>query len=120
MDGLIIKPKWCNKILHHYKSLEVRGSKTAKLNQKLYLLESKTNRVKGTFKIVDVIPVNKENWETYKYLHQVFIDYEELLQIYKTPYFWKLSEIEEFSDTMFYEHPKGAVIWVKDVDCYIE
>ena len=115
MEGLIVKPKWCSKILNDGKCLEVRGSQTSKINIPLYLLESGTRRVRGTFMISKCIPATKENWESLKPLHQVDISWEELLKIYKKPYFWQLNDVKIWDDVSYYEHPQGAVIWVKNV-----
>lgn len=115
MDGLIVKPKWGNRILYHGKRLEVRGSKTSKIGVELYLLESGSSRIKGTFCIERCIPINRNNWEKLKPLHQVDISYEELVKIYPTPFFWKLSDVAPADEVLFYEPHRGAVIWVKDV-----
>lgn len=115
MDGLIVKPKWGNKILYHGKRLEVRGSKTSKIGVKLYLLESGNPRIKGTFCIERCIPINRTNWEKLKPLHQVNIGYEELVKIYPTPFFWELRDVSPVDEVWFYVPHRGAVIWVKDV-----
>lgn len=47
--------------------------------------------------------------------HCVDISYADLKKRYKTPYAWVLSKIEPIEDIWYYEHPKGAVIWVKNV-----
>ncbi|WP_167954659.1 hypothetical protein [Anaerosporobacter faecicola] len=48
--------------------------------------------------------------------HQVNITYEELLEIYKTPYSWSLYDTEEIEDIIYYLTKPGAVIWIKDVE----
>lgn len=115
MDGLIVKPKWCDKILYHNKRLEVRGFKTRKTGKYIYLLESETSRVRGTFKIQRCISIDEENWEKLRPMHQVDITYKELLKRYKKPFFWVLDDVKERKDISYYLHPKGAVVWVKDV-----
>lgn len=118
MDGLIIKEKWINKILDKIipKTLEVRGHKTSKQDIPFYILESGTRKVRGIATISCCIPVNAENWEKLSKVHQVGISYKKLLMIYKNPYFWALKDIEIWEDNSTYSHPKGAVIWVKDVE----
>lgn len=45
----------------------------------------------------------------------VDISYQDLKKRYNTPYAWVLSDIKPIDDVWHYEHPQGAVIWVKDV-----
>ena len=119
MDGLIIKGKWIGKILYSGKILELRGSKTKKTGQTIYLLESGTGKVRGKCCISHCIPIDSEEiCEKLKPMHCVNISYEELLKIYKKPYAWALENVEAIPDGLYYEHPKGAVIWVKDVDVF--
>ena len=47
MDGLIIKKKWLDLIVSGEKTIEIRGSDTKKIDQKIYLLESNTGRVRA-------------------------------------------------------------------------
>ena len=117
MDGLIIKGEWIKKIFDkaNPKTLEVRGHKTNK-QEEFYILESGTRRVRGTARILCCIPVDAENWEKLRPKHQVYISFEELLKIYKKPYYWSLEDVEEWEDISYYLHPQGAVIWVKDVE----
>lgn len=119
MDGLIIKRKWLDKILSGEKTLEIRGSRTKKTGGQIYLLESKTRKVKGKCQISECILIeNEEMWEKLKPHHCVGISYRELLEIYKNPYAWVIKDVEVIPDNLYYEHPKGAVIWVKQVKIF--
>ena len=121
MDGLIIKKKWIDKILYGDKILEIRGSQTKKTDQMIYILESGSRRVRGKCLISGCISIDtEEKWEELKSSHCIDISYEELLKIYKKPYAWVLKEIKAIEDDLYYEHPKGAVIWVKDVEVFEE
>ena len=121
MDGLIIKKKWIDKILYGDKILEIRGSQTKKIDQMIYILESGSRRVRGKCLISGCIPIDtEEKWEELKSSHCVDISYKELLKIYKKPYAWILENVEAMSDDLYYEHPKGAVIWLKDVEVFAE
>lgn len=119
MDGLIIKGKWIDKILSGNKTLEIRGNQTKKTNQPVYILESGSQKVRGKCLISCCIPIDSEEmWVKLRRWHCVDISYEELLKIYKNPYAWVLENIEVMSDGLYYEHPKGAVIWVKDIEVF--
>ena len=115
MDGLIIKKKWLDLIVSGKKTIEIRGSNTKKQNETIYLLESGTHRVVATAIISSSYPVLRSDWSEERGRHCVDISYTDLKKRYKTPYAWVLSKIEPIEDIWQYEHPQGAVIWVKDV-----
>lgn len=116
MDGLIIKKKWLDLILSGKKTLEIRGHDTHKIEQTIYLLESGTQRVRGTCKIVSSKLITYQNWDNIKGSTGLDISMAQLNKRYHTAYAWELSEVEEWGDISYYEHPKGAVIWVKNVE----
>lgn len=115
MDGLIIKKKWLDLIISGKKTIEIRGSNTKKQNETIYLLESGTHRVVATAAISDTYPILCSDWSEERGKHCVDASYAELKKRYKTPYAWVLSKIKPIEDIWYYEHPQGAVIWVKDV-----
>lgn len=116
MDGLIIKKEWLDLIFSGKKSLEIRGHDTHKLGEEIYLLESGSHRVRGMCKIVSSRLITYQNWDNFKRLACLDISMLTLNQKYHTAYAWELSEVEEWEDISYYEHPKGAVIWVKNVE----
>lgn len=113
MNGLIIKPFWLERILYHRKRIEIRGSSTKKVNEPIYLIESK-GKVVATAVISRVIELDEILWENLMPLHQVEIPYLSLKDRYKTPYGWVLEDVEPI-EPFDYEKHQGAVIWVKDV-----
>lgn len=115
MDGFIIKKEWLDLIVSGKKTLEIRGHSTQKLNQPIYLLESGTRRVRAICSITSSALLDEYNWEKLKQEHCVDITFAELNRIYRKAYGWKLTNIEPIEDIWHYTHPKGAVIWVKDV-----
>lgn len=115
MDGLIIKKKWLDLIISGKKTIEIRGSNTKNQNETIYLLESGTHRVVATAVISSTYPVSCSDWPEERDRHCVNASYAELKKRYKTPYAWVLSKIKPIEDIWYYEHPQGAVIWVKDV-----
>ena len=105
MDGLIIKHKWLDLILKGQKTIEVRGCDTKKQGEMIYLLESRTSKVVGTCKITATYPISCSDWSEEREKHCVDI-----------PYAWVLEDVKPLDKEMYYKHPKGAVIWVKNVD----
>ena len=116
MDGLIIKKKWLDLILAGEKTMEIRGYDTHKLDEPIYLLESGTHRVRGICKIGRSQLMTYKNWDKYKTAHCVDIPFIELNKRYHTAYGWELENVQSVEERLYYEHPKGAVIWVKNVE----
>lgn len=120
MDGLIIKHKWLDLILKGKKTIEVRGSDTKKQGKMIYLLESRTSKVVGTCKIAATYPISCSDWSEEREKHCVDIPYRDLKKRYPNPYAWVLEDVKPLDKEMYYKHPKGAVIWVKNVSVKTE
>lgn len=118
MDGLIIKRKWIRMILDGKKAIEVRGCSTKKINEPIYLLESGSHRVLATCRIETTYPMSCSDWSTERENHCVDISYAEIKKKYKNPTAWVLADIKPIKDVLYYDHPAGAVIWVKNVVPY--
>lgn len=56
-----------------------------------------------------------QNWNKCKDKACLSLSFLELNKWYHMTYAWELSEVEPIEDVLYYEHPRGAVIWVKDV-----
>lgn len=115
MNGLIIKKKWLDLITSGKKTIEIRGNNTKKQGERIYLLESGTHRVVATAIISSTYPISCSDWSEKREKHCVDISYSDLKKRYKTPCAWVLTDVELIQDILYYEHPQGAVIWVKDV-----
>lgn len=121
MNGLIIKKEWLDLIIEGKKTLEIRGSDTKHKNEKIYLLESGSHKVRGTCIIEDTYPISSADWYVYsseKNQHCIDtskVSYEDLLKRYKNPYAWVLKDIIPINYDCNYEYKKGSIIWVKDV-----
>ena len=115
MDGLIIKREWLDLIISGRKTLEIRGCNTKKVKEKIYLLSSPNHRIMAECIIKAAYPISCSDWSEERENHCVDIPYPELKKRYNTPYAWVLSEVKPIKDIWFYNHPKGAVIWVKNV-----
>lgn len=116
MDGLIIKKKWLDLIVSGKKILEIRSSNTGKIGEEIYLLEGGTHRVVARCIIESTHPISNSNWSNEQKYHCVNCSYEDLRKRYKTPYAWVLKDVKPIIGNKYYKHPKGAVIWVKNVE----
>ena len=115
MDGLIIKKEWLDLILSGKKTLEIRGHDTKKINQPIYLLESGSHKVRAVCKIKSSTLMTYQNWDKYKGNACLDLSFVGLNKWYHAAYAWEIAEVEPIEDVWHYVHPKGAVIWVKDV-----
>ena len=116
MDGLIIKKWWLDLILEGKKTLEIRGNNPkSHKDKKIALIESGTNKIRGTSKIYSVVRLWRETWfKDTQNFHCIPDDMESIIT-YKKLYGWWLSTPEVFEKPVEYKIKPGAVIWVKDV-----
>lgn len=66
--------------------------------------------------IVDEMKISNGDWSEKRGRHCVNISYQELKKRYKNPHAWVFAGVEKWEDTSYYTHPKGVVIWVKNVE----
>ena len=124
MDGLIIKPEWLLQIYEPVnpftepKTWEIRGSSTSKRGR-IYLLESGSGLVTGETTIADCKPINGfDDWIDNETKHQIPIDgYLYAMATYnRKVYAWVFKDTVKYAKPMKYMKPKGAIIWVKNVE----
>jgi len=114
MDGLIIHKHWLNKIFSGEKTWEIRGTKTSKRG-KIALIQKGSGEIFGTCELAEVIgPLSRRDLEVNRGKHQLpSDDLSVILEQYTNPYAWVLSDVKRFDTPIPYNHPRGAVIWVK-------
>ena len=109
MDALIVKKPWIDYILDGIKAWEIRGTSTKKRG-KIELIQSGTGLVVGTCDLVDCIKINVDILENTYDKH--CIKNIEMVK-YKEIYAWVISNPKRYKVPKPYNHPKGAIIWVK-------
>ncbi len=113
LDGLLIRVPWIDKILDESKTWEIRGSHTGK-EGRIGLIESGTGTIVGVAELVGVVgPLSlKElsaNWRK-----AGFDRNEHLFRLpYKQTFAWVLQNPKRLPLPVPYNHPSGAVIWVR-------
>lgn len=108
--ALIVQPCWLSKILSGNKTWEMRSSKTS-IRGRVGLIEAGTGLIVGECEIVDALdalPVDE------------YFDHCEKHMIEPDPYIpsrwkypWVIKNAIRYDNPIKYNHPKGAVIWVK-------
>lgn len=114
MDILIVSPYWADKILDGEKVWEIRGSSTKKRGR-IAIAKSGTSCVFGEVSVEDAIPLTKALWEENIDKHLVRCPWDLVLEKYKHPHAWifEPNSGTRYETPKHYDHPKGAVIWVK-------
>lgn len=107
--ALIVADPWIGKILSGEKTWEMRSAPT-KIRGRVGLIRKGSGLIVGSVEIIDVLPpLDRNAAMVTKNLHKV-ADVE-LLEKWKYP--WVLKNVVEFETPLEYEHPRGAVVWVK-------
>jgi hypothetical protein len=113
LDGLLIRAPWIDKILDGAKTWEIRGSHTYK-EGRIALIESGTGTVVGVAELVGVVgPLSLKdlsaNWRKAGFDRD-----EQLFRLpYKQTFGWVLQNPKRLRSPVPYDHPSGAVIWVR-------
>lgn len=113
-DALIIKGKWLGKIFAEKdpKDWEIRGSRTEKRG-KILLIESGTGMIVGQTEITGCMELDLVDFVHHEHHHKI----PDSLHQYKLPYphtfAWQIKGSKKYREPIPYNHPQGAVIWVK-------
>lgn len=110
--GFVVQEHWMNEILALAKDWELRGSKT-NIRETVALIQSGTGLIVGTVRISDSIgPLSKMELLTTIERHRV--PAEDVPKItYANTHAWVLEDARRLKEPVQYQHPSGAVIWVK-------
>ncbi len=109
MNALIIKKEHLDKILSGEKIWEIRGSRTHK-REKIGLIESGSGSVVGECDLIDCIgPLSSDGYIKNSDKHKSL----NVKLSYKNTFAWVLENAVRYDLPKKYEHPKGAIIWVK-------
>ena len=112
MNGLIIRSPWVEMILDGQKTWEIRGRATH-VRGPIALIRGGSGLVVGTCELVDVVgPFTLADLRDNAGKAGLQPGEPTALP-YKTTYAWVLRNAKKFSSPRPYEHPSGAVIWVR-------
>lgn len=113
-DGLIIKGKWLEKIfdVRDPKDWEIRGSRTNKRG-KILLIESGTGMIVGQTEITGCMELDFVDFIHNEKHHKIPNSIHNGNLPYQCTFAWQLRETMKYRKPIPYNHPQGAVIWVK-------
>lgn len=115
-DALVIKEKWLDKILsekhEELKNWEIRGSRTTKRG-KILLIQSGSGKIMGCAELTGCTGLDLVDFITHENHHRIPTEIHHNKLPYDDTFAWILKGAKRFSTPIPYEHPQGAVIWVK-------
>jgi hypothetical protein len=113
MKGLLIKPPWIDMILAGQKTWELRGSGTQHRGE-VALIQSGSGTVVGLTTLVDVLgPLSNAELLRSVSKHGVKASDIRAGMRYAQTYAWVFEGARRLRSPVPYQHPAGAVIWVK-------
>jgi hypothetical protein len=112
MRALLIRRPWIDKILNGEKTWEIRGSRTSVQGQ-IGLIASRSGTVIGVCDLVECVgPLTADKFR--KNAEKAGMrPSEATLGYYRQTYAWVLEKPRMLKRPVPYQHPSGAVIWVK-------
>jgi hypothetical protein len=112
MRALLIRRPWIDKILDGEKTWEIRGSRTS-VQGPIALIASRSGTVVGVCDLVDCIgPLTADEFR--KNAKKAGMrPTEATLGYYRQTYAWVLKNARKLARPIEYQHPSGAVIWVR-------
>ncbi|MCK4793051.1 MAG: hypothetical protein KAV87_55490 [Desulfobacteraceae bacterium] len=106
--ALIIGEPWIDKILARDKLLEMRSRHT-KMQGQIGLIRKGSGLIVGEAWLYPSVELIEP--ESFKVLHG--IDYAAFPELLKYNIAWPLGQVKSYDAPIPYDHPQGAVIWVK-------
>src|ERR1017187_7955597 len=112
MRALLIRHPWIDMILDGGKTWEIRGSRTS-VRCQIALIASGSGTVVGVCDLVDCIgPLTANQFRT-NAKKAGMRPSEATLGWYRQTYAWVMAKPRRLKHPVPYEHPSGAVIWVR-------
>lgn len=113
MRALIVKPRFLERILSGEKTWELRGSRT-NVRGTIGLIPSGSGAIVATAQIVDCRELDRSSFEANRGKHRSSASFDE--QGYERVFAWELRDVRALPAPVPYEHPRGAIVWVRVPD----
>jgi len=108
-SALAVKKEWLNLIFSGRKKWEIRGTATTKRGP-IEFIESGSGYVVGEAKITDSFPLAREDLHMHVDKHCI---QDVSIIKYRKIFAWVLADAQRYKDPQPYDHPVGAITWVK-------
>lgn len=112
LRALIIRHPWIDMILDGQKTWEIRGARTS-VRGRIGLIASRSGAVIGVCDLVDCVgPLSDDEFRR-NAKKAGMQPTEATLGCYRQTYAWVLEKPRKLKQPVPYQHPPGAVIWVR-------
>ena len=118
LRALLIRRPWIDMILDGKKTWEIRGSRTSVRGQ-IGLIASRTGTVVGVCDLVGCVGPLTANQFLKNARKAGMRQSEATLGYYRQTYAWVVDKARRVDQPVPYQHPPGAIIWVK-LDAAVE
>jgi hypothetical protein len=115
--GLVIRKPYVDWILDGLKTWEIR-SRRSKIRGPIALIESGSGKVVGTCELVDCVgPLTQEQYiANAKKMNRTRAEAREQWSAIDPIYAWVFADAQRLPKPIAYDHPQGAVTWVRLTD----
>jgi hypothetical protein len=110
--ALIVKKEWLDLILSGEKTWEIRGSNTA-IRGRIGLIESGTGTIVGECELTNSFWLDKTGYHAHYHKHKIPSKFNSTMPYHDKTHAWVLENPKRYDNPYPYNHPKGAIIWVK-------
>ncbi len=107
---LIVDKMWGSQLLEGSKTWEMRRT-ACKIRGRVLIAYAGTGMIYGSVDVVDSKPLTREDWLMNVDKHKIPPD--QLDEYGKYLNAWVVEEPKKLAEPIPYEHPQGAVIWVR-------
>ena len=120
MKALIIKKKWLDLILSGEKTWEMR-SRNTKVRGRIALVESGSGLIKGEVTLwnsfsLEAVRNKHGSRKSYKSYEDECHRIKDSKLLKKYNQVWQLDAPKKYAIPIRYNHPKGAVIWINNIE----
>ena len=113
MLGLVVRTPWVEKIVAGEKTWEIRGS-AMKVRGRIALIRGGSGLVVGTCRLVGCVgPLTSKEMEVNADRHRIPSERLAGTVPYERTFAWVIEEANPLPEPLPYNHPSGAVIWVR-------
>ena len=107
---LLMKARWLDLILSGKKTWEIRGTQTTQRGIIHLALSGAGGQIAGQCRITKSYTINRKTLSKHFTKHRI----EDLsIVTYRKPHVWEISHVRRYKQPFLFDHPQGAVIWVR-------
>ena len=107
---LVLKAPWLDLILSGKKTWEIRGTQTKQRGTVHLALSGAGGQIAGQCRIGKSYAINKKTLSKHFTKHRIA---DLSIITYRKPHVWEISHARRYKQPFAYDHPQGAVNWVR-------